>query len=221
VEGEQALIAVSDNGIGIPQEALSTVFEMFSQVGHHLERSQGGLGIGLSLVRRLVDLHGGTVAADSGGPGTGSVFTVRLPLASGREGVRVEPAPPAPEQRAGLARILVVDDNVDAATTLSMILEACGYQTRMAHDGMAALEAAQEFRPQLAFLDIGMPVMDGYDTARSIRRLRGLENMRLVALTGWGAESDRRKSDEAGFDHHLTKPVELEVVQDLLAKLVP
>jgi PAS domain S-box-containing protein len=221
VEGEQALIAVSDNGIGIPQEALSTVFEMFSQVGHHLERSQGGLGIGLSLVRRLVDLHGGTVAADSGGPGTGSVFTVRLPLASGREGVRVEPAPPAPEQRAGLARILVVDDNVDAATTLSMILEACGYPTRMAHVGMAALEAAQEFRPQLAFLDIGMPVMDGYDTARSIRRLRGLENMRLVALTGWGAESDRRKSDEAGFDHHLTKPVELEVVQDLLAKLVP
>jgi CheY-like chemotaxis protein len=135
--------------------------------------------------------------------------------------VRVEPAPPAPEQRAGLARILVVDDNVDAATTLSMILEACGYQTRMAHDGMAALEVAQEFRPQLAFLDIGMSVMDGYDTARSIRRLRGLENMRLVALTGWGAESDRRKSDEAGFDHHLTKPVELEVVQDLLAKLVP
>jgi CheY-like chemotaxis protein len=213
------VIAVSDNGIGIPREALSTVFEMFSQVGHHLERSQGGLGIGLSLVRRLVDMHGGTVAADSGGPGTGSVFTVRLPLAIGGAEAPVQSAPQVREQGAGVSRILVVDDNVDAATTLSMILEACGYQTRVAHDGMGALEAAQDFRPQVAFLDIGMPVMDGYDTARAMRRLRGLDTMTLVALTGWGAESDRRRSDEAGFNHHLTKPVELAVVQDLLAKL--
>jgi PAS domain S-box-containing protein len=219
VEGEEAVIAVSDNGIGIPREALSTVFEMFSQVGHHLERSQGGLGIGLSLVRRLVDMHGGTVAADSGGPGTGSVFTVRLPLAIGGAEAPVQSAPQVREQGAGVSRILVVDDNVDAATTLSMILEACGYQTRVAHDGMGALEAAQDFRPQVAFLDIGMPVMDGYDTARAMRRLRGLDTMTLVALTGWGAESDRRRSDEAGFYHHLTKPVELAVVQDLLAKL--
>jgi PAS domain S-box-containing protein len=219
VEGEEAVIAVSDNGIGIPREALSTVFEMFSQVGHHLERSQGGLGIGLSLVRRLVDMHGGTVAADSGGPGTGSVFTVRLPLAIGGAEAPVQSAPQVREQGAGVSRILVVDDNVDAATTLSMILEACGYQTRVAHDGMGALEAAQDFRPQVAFLDIGMPVMDGYDTARAMRRLRGLDTMTLVALTGWGAESDRRRSDEAGFNHHLTKPVELAVVQDLLAKL--
>ena len=113
----------------------------------------------------------------------------------------------------------MVDDNVDAAMTLSMILEACGYVTRVAHDGAEALEAAKAFRPQVAFLDIGMPGMDGYDTARAMRRLEGLEGMTLVALTGWGAESDRQKSSEAGFDQHLTKPVQLDVVQDVLAKL--
>ncbi|CAN7145246.1 PAS domain-containing protein [Massilia sp. LjRoot122] len=220
VEGEEALIAVSDNGIGIPQEALSAVFEMFSQVGHHLARAQGGLGIGLSLVRRLVDMHGGTVSASSAGPGSGSVFTVRLPLVHARPA----PAPDVrPDDSDGSAvegtKILVVDDNVDAALTLSMILEACGYATRVAHGGAEALEAAKAFRPQLAFLDIGMPGMDGYDTARAMRQIAGLENMTLIALTGWGADSDRQKSREAGFDQHLTKPVQLDVVQDLLAKL--
>jgi PAS domain S-box-containing protein len=219
VDGAEALIAVSDNGIGIPQEELSSVFEMFSQVGHHLERAQGGLGIGLSLVRRLVDMHGGSVAAASGGPHAGSTFTVRLPLAEGAQDTPRQAAPDTADGAAGGTRILVVDDNVDAATTLSMILEACGYVTQVAHDGKEALAAAQAFRPQVAFLDIGMPGMDGYDTARAMRRLEGLEDMTLVALTGWGAESDRRKSNEAGFDQHLTKPVQLDVVQDLLAKL--
>ncbi|MEX5745574.1 PAS domain-containing protein [Massilia sp. X63] len=219
VDGQEAVIVVSDNGIGIPQDALVSVFEMFSQVGHHLERAQGGLGIGLSLVRRLVDMHGGTVAAESAGPQQGSVFTVRLPLA----GAAQDAAAPVPADGAGQpaedARILVVDDNVDAAATLSMILEACGYQTRVAHDGMQALATAQAFRPQVAFLDIGMPGMDGYDTARAMRQTAGLEDIVLVALTGWGAESDRRKSSEAGFDQHLTKPVQLDVVQELLARL--
>ena len=219
IEGSEALIAVSDNGIGIPQDALSSVFEMFSQVGHHLERAQGGLGIGLSLVRRLVDMHGGSVAAASGGPHAGSTFTVRLPLADGAQDTLVQAAPQSVEGAAGGARILVVDDNVDAAMTLSMILEACGYTTQVAHGGIEALAAAQAFRPQVAFLDIGMPGMDGYETARAMRRLEGLEDVTLVALTGWGAESDRRKSNEAGFDQHLTKPVQLDVVQDLLAKL--
>ena len=219
IEGSEALIAVSDNGIGIPQDALSSVFEMFSQVGHHLERAQGGLGIGLSLVRRLVDMHGGSVAAASGGPHAGSTFTVRLPLADGAQDTLVQAAPQSVEGAAGGARILVVDDNVDAAMTLSMILEACGYTTQVAHGGIEALAAAQAFRPQVAFLDIGMPGMDGYETARAMRRLEGLEDVMLVALTGWGAESDRRKSNEAGFDQHLTKPVQLDVVQDLLAKL--
>ena len=219
IEGSEALIAVSDNGIGIPQDALSSVFEMFSQVGHHLERAQGGLGIGLSLVRRLVDMHGGSVAAASGGPHAGSTFTVRLPLADGAQDTLVQAAPQSVEGAAGGARILVVDDNVDAAMTLSMILEACGYTTQVAHGGIEALAAAQAFRPQVAFLDIGMPGMDGYETARAMRRLEGLADVMLVALTGWGAESDRRKSNEAGFDQHLTKPVQLDVVQDLLAKL--
>jgi PAS domain S-box-containing protein len=219
IEGSDALIAVSDNGIGIPQDELSSVFEMFSQVGHHLERAQGGLGIGLSLVRRLVDMHGGSVAAASGGPHAGSTFTVRLPLADGAQDTLVQPVPQSAEGAVGGTRILVVDDNVDAATTLSMILEACGYTTQVAHGGMEALAAAQAFRPQVAFLDIGMPGMDGYETARAMRGLEGLEDVTLVALTGWGAETDRRKSNEAGFDQHLTKPVQLDVVQDLLAKL--
>ncbi|MDK6078897.1 PAS domain-containing protein [Massilia varians] len=219
IEGSEALIAVSDNGIGIPQDELFSVFEMFSQVGHHLERAQGGLGIGLSLVRRLVDMHGGSVAAASGGPHAGSTFTVRLPLADGAQDTLVQAVPQSTEGAVGGARILVVDDNVDAAMTLSMILEACGYTTQVAHGGEEALAAAQAFRPQVAFLDIGMPGMDGYETARAMRRLEGLEDVMLVALTGWGAESDRRKSNEAGFDQHLTKPVQLDVVQDLLAKL--
>jgi PAS domain S-box-containing protein len=220
VQGAQAVISVQDNGIGIPPDQLSSVFEMFSQVGHHTERSQGGLGIGLSLVRRLVNMHGGEVSAHSGGPNAGSVFTVRLPLAEGAQAAGDSPAAAEPDGAgAEGARILVVDDNVDAAVTLSMILEACGYTTRVAHDGARAVELAASFRPEVAFLDIGMPGMDGYQTARAMRQLAGLEHLVLVALTGWGADSDRQKSGEAGFDHHLTKPVQLDVVQDLLAKL--
>ncbi|MCC2972903.1 PAS domain-containing protein [Massilia sp. IC2-476] len=221
IEEQQAVIKVTDNGIGIPEEELLSVFEMFSQVGHHLERAQGGLGIGLSLVRRLVDMHGGTVSAASGGAGAGSVFTVRLPLATSAGDAQPQASADAAGSALEGTRILVVDDNVDAATTLAMILEACGYTTQVAHDGMQALAAARDFRPQVAFLDIGMPGMDGYDTARAMRRLDGLEEMTLVALTGWGAESDRRKSNEAGFNHHLTKPVQLDVVQELLAGLAP
>ena len=222
VEGAQAVISVQDNGIGIPPDQLSLVFEMFSQVGHHTERSQGGLGIGLSLVRRLVNMHGGEVSAHSAGPNAGSTFTVRLPLADGAQAGGGGSAAQKPDGAGpGGARILVVDDNVDAAVTLSMILEASGYTTQVAHDGARAVELAAAFHPQVAFLDIGMPGMDGYQTAHALRQLAGLEQPVLVALTGWGADSDRRKSSEAGFDHHLTKPVQLDVMQDLLARVLP
>jgi len=220
-DGLEAVIAVSDTGVGIAGDALSGVFDMFSQIGRTVDRSQGGLGIGLSLVRRLVEMHGGSVVAESGGANAGSVFTVRLPLAELADNQAAHPpgvGAPAGDGGAGL-KVLVVDDNVDAALTLSMILESSGYVTRVAHDGHAALEAARAFRPRVAFLDIGMPGMSGYDTARAMRAMEELDGIVLVALTGWGAESDRRRSSEAGFDHHLTKPVQLEVVVELLERV--
>jgi signal transduction histidine kinase len=220
-DGLDAVITVRDSGVGIAADALAGVFEMFSQIGRTVDRSQGGLGIGLSLVRRLVEMHGGSVAASSAGVNAGSVFTVRLPLAAEKVQtgqVPGEPAP-APENPTGGLKVLVVDDNVDAAVTLSMILEISGYTAKVAHDGYEALAVAQAFGPRVAFLDIGMPGMSGYETARAIRATPGLEDIVLVALTGWGAESDRLRSNAAGFDHHLTKPVQLDVVEALLAGL--
>ena len=220
-DGLDAVITVRDSGVGIAADALAGVFEMFSQIGRTVDRSQGGLGIGLSLVRRLVEMHGGSVAASSAGTNAGSLFTVRLPLAAEAEQARAVPGEPAPalDNAAGGLKVLVVDDNVDAAVTLSMILEISGYTARVAHDGYEALAVAQVFGPRVAFLDIGMPGMSGYETARAIRATPGLEDIVLVALTGWGAESDRQRSNEAGFDHHLTKPVQLDVVEALLAGL--
>jgi len=218
-DGGEAVIAVSDTGVGIAKDALDSVFGMFSQIGRTVDRAQGGLGIGLSLVRRLVDMHGGTVSAASDGANAGSVFTVRLPLAdAGALEPSARASAPAQDGTAGM-KVLVVDDNVDAAVTLSMILDASGYVTRVAHDGYEALDVAREFLPRVAFLDIGMPGMSGYDTARAIRATPELAGMTLVALTGWGADSDRQRSKEAGFDQHLTKPVQLAVVEELLAGL--
>ncbi|WP_170162342.1 PAS domain-containing protein [Caldimonas tepidiphila] len=221
-EGEQVLVAVTDTGIGLPAQALSTVFQMFAQIGHATERGHGGLGIGLTLVRRLVELHGGTVEAASAGPGQGSTFMVRLPLAAVEAGeappaVR-EGQPSAPGSDRGL-RVLVVDDNVDAAETLAALLGMIGHTTRVAHDGLQALDAAREFRPEAVFLDLGMPGMDGYEVARALRGTPGFARTLLVALTGWGAESDRALSREAGFDQHLTKPADLAVIDALLKKL--
>ena len=221
-EGGIAVVTVTDTGVGIPADSLVSVFDMFKQVERHVERAQGGLGIGLSLVRRLVEMHGGSVTAASAGAGKGSTFEVRLPLAASdaaqAPAAQLRDAAAAAPGRPGL-RVLVVDDNVDAALTLSMILEASGHTTRVAHDGVAALQAAAEFRPQVAFLDIGMPGLNGYETASAMRVQPGLEGIALVALTGWGTESDRLRSSDAGFDHHLTKPAQLGAVQDLLASL--
>jgi CheY-like chemotaxis protein len=214
-------ISVRDNGVGIPPAMLPEVFEMFTQVDGSLERSQGGLGIGLTLVRRLVEMHGGTVEASSEGRGLGSEFLIRLPL-----------SPPAPVQdepeEAGAGpdaappvrrRILVADDNVDSATSLALMLEFMGNDVRTAHDGLAAVAGAAELRPDLILLDIGMPGLNGYDACREIRRQPWGNGVVIVALTGWGQEEDKRRSREAGFDQHLVKPVEPTALDRLMASL--
>jgi signal transduction histidine kinase/ActR/RegA family two-component response regulator len=217
-DGDEARICVTDDGVGIPEASLSTVFDMFSQVGRNLDRAQGGLGIGLSLVQRLVEMHGGSVKAHSAGPDQGCSFTVRLPLlhSEALPLANVHPLPVADEKTGRGLRILVADDNVDAAETLSTILELFGHTTRIAHDGLQALELAEQFRPDAAFLDIGMPGLNGYQTARRLRELPGLGHVVLLALTGWGAENDQALASEAGFDFHLTKPVDIDVVSKLL-----
>ncbi len=221
-EGNEVVIAISDTGIGIPPAAMPTVFEMFTQVGRNMERAQGGLGIGLSLVRRLIELHGGTVSAASEGVGRGSTFTVRLPLLAGAPVSQAAPvaAPHGADAllESGL-RVLVVDDNIDAADTLSALLEMSGHAIRVANDGYQAIDAASAFLPQVVFLDIGLPGMNGYEVARKLREIPGMESSILVALTGWGTREDRERSSEAGFDHHLTKPADLHAVESLLAGL--
>ncbi len=217
-DGEDAVISVADTGIGIAADSLQEVFGLFNQVGTDRNRAQGGLGIGLSLVRSLVELHNGSVVADSAGAGRGSVFTVRLPLdaAAAAQAVVAAAAPAAPMHS---VRVLVVDDNRDAADTLSALLELLGHSAQVANDGRAALDAVLDFRPQVVFLDIGMPGMNGYDVARAIRDDRRLDQPLLVALTGWGGESDRQRTSDAGFDLHLTKPVDLDAIEKMLASV--
>jgi signal transduction histidine kinase/CheY-like chemotaxis protein len=217
---EQVVISVRDNGDGIPRDLLPRVFNMFTQGDHSLERTRGGLGVGLTLVQSLVELHDGSVEARSDGPDRGSEFIVRLPLAPPAP----HPEPGAPEQvrqpaRSKPRRILVVDDNVDQVQSLARLLKLQGHEVQIAHDGQNAVAAAAAFVPDLALVDIGLPVMNGYQVARRIREHPGLEDVVLVAQTGWGQEEDRRRSREAGFNHHLVKPVEIGVVQELLAAL--
>ncbi|MGH8496933.1 MAG: ATP-binding protein [Gammaproteobacteria bacterium] len=218
--GEELVVQVSDDGIGISAEKLPAVFEMFTQVDDSVERTQSGLGVGLSLARRLVELHGGSIEASSPGLGRGSTFIVRLPVlataAPSVDDVRVQDPEAAPRYR-----ILLVDDNVDYATSLGLLLSGLGHDVRLAHDAASALDTAGEFRPEFAFLDIGLPSVSGYELALRLRALPATAATVLVAVTGWGQEKDRRRAEEAGFDRHLVKPVELETIQSVLSSLAP
>jgi len=218
VEGREAVVSVEDNGIGFGPEAAARLFEPFSQLTSASGRAHGGLGLGLSLVQGIVALHGGKVDARSEGPGRGSQFVVRLPLAAGIA------HPEAPASRAAAPtpaigrRILVADDNKDTADSLQRVLQLYGYDVRVAYDGASALRVGAAFRPEVAVLDIGMPGANGYEVAREIRKQQGAQ-IKLVALTGWGQEGDRRRAMEAGFDFHLTKPVDPGTLNDLLSEV--
>lgn len=221
----QVLVRIQDNGIGIEPAMLRQVFGMFVQAGQHTGHSHGGLGIGLSLVKTLIEQHGGTVEAKSQGPGFGSEFLVRLPVLAEplSTGIPAESQDPTcaddPPQR---QRILVVDDNLDAANSLVRLLRRLHDQSvEVAHDGPTALEVAQVFRPDLILLDIGLPGMDGYEVARTLRKRPASASIRIIALTGWGQESDRQKSKDAGIDHHLVKPVDPDLLSDLLREPKP
>ncbi|MDI1446862.1 GAF domain-containing protein [Polyangium sp. 6x1] len=216
-EDGDVVVRVEDTGVGIPPEMRTKVFDMFTQVGRSIERAQGGLGIGLTLVRRLVELHGGTVEATSEGASRGSVFTVRLPLGDPEEAEASGSSGDLPGKgAAGGLKVLVVDDNVDGAESLAELLQLSGHTTEVAHTGPSALVAARAFEPDVVFLDIGLPGMTGYEVAQRLRAEDGAGRLVLVALTGWGTEEDRRQAREAGFDYHLTKPVDLREVQRIV-----
>jgi PAS domain S-box-containing protein len=215
-QGSDVVVSIKDTGTGIPPEKLDSIFEMFSQVDRSLERSQGGLGIGLTLVKRLVELHDGSVEAKSDGEGKGSEFTVRLPLLIETANKAIS-RPDSDRTPLRSLRILVVDDNLDSAKSLAMLLKISGHEMHTAHDGRDALEAAEKLRPDVVLLDIGLPKLNGFDVCRRIREQPWGKEMVLIALTGWGQEDDRRKSQDAGFDHHMVKPVEYGALLTFLA----
>jgi PAS domain S-box-containing protein len=220
-QGATVVVRVRDNGVGIPPHMLPRIFEMFTQVDRSLDRAQGGLGIGLTLVRRLVDMHGGTVEAHSDGPGKGSEFVVHLPIARDvtaerrQSGSEKGSAPP----RGRGHRILVVDDNQDAANSLAMLLRMKGHDVRTAYDGLEAIDAAASHKPEVVLLDVGLPRLNGFDVARRLRESEEQRQVILVALTGWGHDEDRRRSKEAGFDHHMVKPADPAALDRVLESL--
>ena len=213
--GDEAVVAVTDTGIGIAAERMSHIFEMFGQVDSAIDRSQGGLGIGLSLARALIELHGGSISAQSEGPGKGSQFVVRLPLG---DDAAVPAAGPvrAPGQAvptpAGPLRVLIVDDLRDSADSLALLLRATGHEVEVAYGGMVALQTAETVRPDVVLLDLGMPELNGYEVCRRIRAQPWGAGVTIIAQTGWGQEEDRRRTTEAGFDHHLVKPIDFEAL---------
>ena len=218
--GREVVVSVRDTGIGISAAILPQVFQMFIQADRDHKRSQGGLGIGLALAKRLIEMHGGRIEAKSAGEGLGSEFMIRLPLApkqlpvsDGAASARQD------ERRSHCSRILIVDDNQDAASSLGLLLSMLGNDVQTAHDGVSALEAMDSFHPSVVLLDLGMPGMSGFEVARRVRELPQCQNTVIIALTGWGQEEDRRRTREAGIDHHLVKPVDVNALELLLAEV--
>jgi PAS domain S-box-containing protein len=223
-QGSDVVIAVRDTGMGIPPDQLSSIFEMFTQVGLPAEKAQGGLGIGLALSKRLVELHDGTIEALSEGPGKGSQFVVRLPILVDTSGVKPltgHAMPTTAEINLAPLRILIVDDNTDSVESLYLLLEATGNRPFTALDGEQALDEAERVRPEVILLDIGLPKLNGYEVCRRLRQEPWAKSILIVALTGWGQESDRKKSKAAGFDEHMTKPLDFNVLMRLLAEKRP
>lgn len=218
-DGAKAAVTVKDEGMGIPAELLPRVFDLFVQGDDSIARPRGGLGIGLTLVRQLVKMHNGEVSAFSGGKDKGSEFTIYLPVLDQREQATVRTETPPPRRRASPRRVLVVDDNADAANTLCSILELFGHEVRCVYDGPSALSVADSFRPDLIFLDIGLPGMDGYEVARRLRANPAFHATRLIAVTGYGQRADRLRTQQVGFDQHLTKPVDADMLHNIISSL--
>ncbi|HEV2834302.1 MAG TPA: ATP-binding protein, partial [Pyrinomonadaceae bacterium] len=213
----EVVVTVKDDGAGIPQDKLNAIFDMFTQVEGTSDQSQGGLGIGLTLVKRLTEMHGGSIEARSAGEGHGSEFIVRLPILTvpaGKTSAEPELAEAAPQRH-----VLIVDDNRDSADSLAMLLEITGNKIYMAHDGLEAVEAIEKYRPEVVLLDIGLPNLDGHEVCRRVREQPWGKDIVVIALTGWGQADDRRKSEEAGFNGHLVKPVDYDQLLELLESL--
>jgi CheY-like chemotaxis protein/anti-sigma regulatory factor (Ser/Thr protein kinase) len=221
VEGRQMALSVKDSGVGIDLEQFPDIFDLFTQADRSLDRAQGGLGIGLSLVQRLVEMHAGTVEVKSEGLGCGSEFTLRLPLsAAAAPALPASPSVGIAASSTPAGQVLVVDDNVDSAEILATLLRRSGHDVQTAYTGPAALDAAASHTPDVVLLDIGLPGLNGYEVARRLRQNPKLDGVRLVAMTGYGQESDLQLAWEAGFDEHLVKPVDFFVVKEVLTRLL-
>ena len=219
-EGDRIVLRIRDTGVGIVPDSLPHMFELFTQAPRSLDRSQGGLGVGLAVVRKLVEMHGGTVEAQSAGPGKGSEFIVRLPVLSPPTGRSQIPSKKGDERSGSGWRVLVVDDNVDSADSIAMLLQVSGHEVRVVYSGQDALDMAGKYQPDIVLLDIGLPVMDGYEVARRLRKHPELKEVKLIAVTGYGQESDRLQSQEAGFDYHLVKPVDAQKLQEVMVAVM-
>jgi PAS domain S-box-containing protein len=216
-QDRQAIVSIRDNGVGIPAEMLEHIFEPFAQLDRSYERADSGLGIGLTLAKKLVELHGGRIEARSAGRGKGTEFLIRLPVTAAAPAQR--PSTPHKHSDAMIScRVLIADDNHDAAVSLSMLLQAMGHDTRVVHDGIEALEEAEIFKPDIVLLDIGMPRLDGYETARKLASRPWAAATQIVAVTGWGQEADRQRAKEAGFHRHLVKPVDLDALREAMSE---